>query len=575
MYVKARLTNIALKVRTAELSAANAKLLLEVAGHKLSEEKLRNSELLYHSLVETSQDLIWRCDAEGRYTFLNPAWEHTFGYELDEMLGKKFSDFQTPEDGRRDQIEFNRLLAGNSVSGFEATHIGAAGNKIYLVFNALFMCDERGGIVGTSGTAYDITERKRAEDELQQAKYAAEAANVAKSSFLAIMSHEIRSPMNCVIGMIQLLQQTTELTPEQYNYTEIAKKSGMQLVNLLSDILDFSKIEADKIELELSGFELRPVISDVITLLSPAASEKRLKCSATIDSNVPIALKGDAGRLRQILINLLGNAIKFTSRGAVALHIRTDSENDQTATLRFLIRDSGIGIATDKLEYIFERFTQADSSTTRNFGGSGLGLSICKRLAGLMGGTIGVESVEGEGSIFWFTVEMEKQAEAIISVPTPPRPEEGAADSNRQVNALAIRILLTEDDPTAQKILPKLLKIHGYQVDIATNGKEALQALEKHDYALVLMDCVLPEMSGYEVTTVIRDPASAVLRHDIPVIALSGNVLERDRERCIAAGMDDHLSKPFLLPDLLVKLDAWLKVKDEQKEQMCERLSRK
>ena len=531
----------------------------DITDHKQAEEALRKSEALYHSLVETSQDLIWQCDAEGRCTYLNLAWQYVFGYELDEMLGKKFSDFQTPENAARDQMVFNRLMNGESVDRYETTFLGKSGNEIHLVFNALFMSDENGEIVGTSGMAFNITGRKLMEDDLRHAKAAAEAANIAKSQFLATMSHEIRTPMNGVIGMIELLQHT-KLNPEQYEYTVSAKNAGIELVCLLNDILDLSKIEADKLELETSDFDLRPVISDTINLLSLQAREKGVELTSSIDTGVPTALKGDAGRLRQIIINLVGNAIKFTPKGAVTLHIRKDTEDEHSATLRFMVRDTGIGIAAGKLEHIFEPFTQADSSTTRTYGGTGLGLSICKRLAELMGGSIGAESTVGVGSTFWFTVVMEKHigAEAASSV-CPVSDDHAGSPRPKRLTTNGIRILLTEDDPRAQKIVPKLLKSHGYQVDVACDGKEALQALETNDYALVLMDCMMPEMNGYEVTAVIRDPASSVRRHDIPVIALTGNAMKQDRDRCIAAGMDDHLPKPLILRDLLEKLDTWLK----------------
>ena len=235
------------------------------------------------------------------------------------------------------------------------------------------------------------------------------------------------------------------------------------------------------------------------------------------------------------------------------------SNEGSSVTLRFLIHDSGIGIAADKLEHIFESFNQANGSTTRVYGGTGLGLTICKRLVELMGGAIGVESVDGKGSTFWFTVVLGNQIEAQIQL--SPVTAEHRRDP---FDASGIRILLTEDDPVAQKIIPKLLQSQGYQVDVACDGKEALQALEKNDYALVLMDCMMPEMSGYEVTGVIRDPGSTVRRHDIPVIALTGNAMKQDRDHCLAVGMNDHLSKPILMSDLLAMLEKHLMGENKQ-----------
>ncbi len=509
------------------------------------------------------------------------------------LLQSLMSRFISHEDQDFYYLHLKRLVETGAPQAWEMRLRRADGSRFWAHLRATPAYDGEYWITLDDVTGLKLTEQKLLESNhlLTEAKEQAESANVAKSRFLAIMSHEIRTPMNGVIGMIQLLQHT-ELTPEQHEFTDSAKKSGFELVSLLNNILDLSKIEADKLELELSEFDLRRVISDAVNLLSLLAHEKGVTLTSSIDTEVPAVLIGDAGRLRQIIINMLGNAIKFSDRpvkqdtcvneviscrnnaennfklpkGSVSLHIRKVAEDEQYTTLRFQVRDRGIGIAADKLEHMFEQFTQADSSTTRKYGGTGLGLAICKQLAEMMGGEIGAESVEGEGSLFWFTVVVEKQTKAPLPSPYPRGEKTRAStrrDRNREPEVAVgagsnIRILLVEDDPNAQKILPKLLKGYGYLVDVAVDGKEALQALETNDYALVLMDCMMPDMNGFTVTKVIRDPASAVRRHDLPVVALTGNAFRQDRDRCIAAGMDDHLAKPLLLSDLLAMLNKWV-----------------
>jgi signal transduction histidine kinase/ActR/RegA family two-component response regulator len=424
-------------------------------------------------------------------------------------------------------------------------------------------------IIGTTGYARDITDYKAAEEtlmafsdymeqknkEVSASLVIAEESTRSKSEFLAVVSHEIRTPMNGIIGMTSMLLDS-ELTPEQREYAEIVRKSGENLLGLINDILDFSKIEAHKLELEVVNFDLQTTLDDTIDIFKLRIAEKGLRLIGGIDPGVPLMLKGDSGRLQQIITNLVGNAIKFTDKGKIVINASLDSSENGHAVIRFTVSDTGIGIPDGRRNAIFSPFTQADGSTTRKFGGTGLGLTICRQLSELMGGSIGVESEEGKGSTFWFTINFEL---ADLDVLAEQKQSPAYSDSHEVIAPPDLRILLVEDNIINQKVAQSLLGKLGYKADVAANGLEAVKALEQINYDLVLMDCQMPEMDGFEATLRIRNTSSAVLNHNVPIIAMTANAMKEDRERCLEVGMNDYLSKPVRKEGLLVAISAVMK----------------
>jgi PAS domain S-box-containing protein len=500
-----------------------------------SDQKLRDQQFYTRSLIESNIDALITTDPSGIITDVNKQTEALTGCTRDELIGAPFKDCFT--DPERAETGIRRVLGEKSVTDYELTVRARDGKQTVVSYNATTFYDRSRTLQGVFAAARDVTERKRVEAELQQAKAAAESASRTKSDFLASMSHEIRTPMNAIMGIADLLAKT-DMTPEQDKYVQIFRRSGDNLLNLINDILDLSKVEASQLELERTGFSLSDHLEKVIEMIAPRAQEKGLALVCEIAPSVANDLVGDPTRLRQVLLNLLGNSIKFTQAGVVSLRVEPDLDNAVPTALRFTVSDSGIGIANEKLARVFERFTQADSSTTRRFGGSGLGLTICKRLVELMGGRIWVTSKVDQGSVFAFAVPFEVLA-------TPHRPASAPVGIDPTAPLPALRILMAEDSPDNTTIALAYLEDTPYRIDVAETGLIACEMFKSGHYDLVLMDRQMPVMDGLTATRTIRAWEKANGRPPVPIIALTASALKGDRETCLAAGCTAYLTKPI------------------------------
>ncbi|MEO8104448.1 MAG: PAS domain S-box protein, partial [Betaproteobacteria bacterium] len=511
-----------------------ARKLVEAEQMKL-DQRLRDQQFYTRSLIESNIDAIMTTDPSGIISDANKQMEALTGCTRDELIGAPLKGYFT--DPERAGAAIRKVLAEKKVTDYELTARALDGKQTVVSFNASTFYDRGRTLQGVFFAARDVTEQKRVEAELQQATAMAETASQAKSDFLASMSHEIRTPMNAIIGIADLLAKTS-LTPEQDKYVQIFRRAGDNLLNLINDILDLSKVEASQLELERTGFSLNDLLEKVREMVAVKTLEKGLALVCEIAPDVPTDLVGDPTRLRQVMLNLLGNAVKFTESGEVALRVTLDTDSTVPGALRFTISDSGIGIASEKLADVFERFTQADSSTTRRYGGSGLGLTISKRLVELMGGHIRVESEVGRGSVFSFSVPLE------IRVAATRRAAEPSGTGPHQP-LRALNILLVEDSPDNRIITIAYLRDMPYQVEVAENGEIAYEKFIAGHYDLVLMDRQMPIMDGLTSTRAIRAWEQANHRPPTPIIALTASALKGDQEKCMAAGCTAYLTKPI------------------------------
>ncbi len=522
-----------------------------------SGRRLAESELRLKTIVETEPECVQVLDAAGRVTQMNRAGlDGLEAASIEEIAGRFLLDFVAEDSQPVCRTLQERVLAGEAAIA-EYEIVGLAGGRRWLETHAVPLRDADGQLVGQLGVGRDITERRRTEVELLTAKDAAEAANLAKGQFLATMSHEIRTPMNGILGMAQLLLLFDNDPERVRDYARTILASGQTLLTLLNDILDLSKVEAGRMELMPADFDPAELVSDLRALFMEPAWRKQLTLHAVWKGAPKARYRADPIRLRQMLSNLVSNAIKFTRRGGIRIEAWEETRDESGAELRFAVEDDGIGVGADQQSRLFQPFTQVDGSLTRSEGGTGLGLSIVRSLAGLMGGDVGLESRKGEGSRFWFSV----RAQFASVRPTGGNgvsPALGLVEEVAPVIA-GQRVLLVEDNPVNSKVIEAMLERLGVQVTRVEHGQAALEALERAPFPdLVLMDCQMPVMDGYQATISLRAREAEESRARLPIVALTANAFDSDRRRCLAAGMDDYLSKPVQMAQLRGLLEKWL-----------------
>lgn len=545
----------------------------DISEQKRTEQALRDLTSFQKALLDGAGHAIISAASDGIIRAFNPAAEALLGYSAEEVIGRHTpAIFHDPDEVVARARSFSSELGVTIEPGFEVfvekcrrglpnehewTYIRKDGGRLTVLLNVTALKTPDGEISGFLGVASDITPLKIVQQELTLAKEAAESSSKAKSQFLANMSHEIRTPMNGVLGMTELLG-ATQLNDRQRHMVDTIHRSGRALLGIINDILDFSKIEAGKLTLEYLTFDLRQVINEALEFFTEAVRKKGLTLTCVIQAEIPRVVIGDPVRLRQILLNLIGNAVKFTERGEVSVQVHYVTQDAEWIRLKWVVKDTGIGIAEEAQHQLFTAFSQADGSTTRRFGGTGLGLAIVRQLVQLLDGEIGVESMPGHGSTFWFTVKLGTTS-GQSSITPAPHTNVLSSSLHSFPSFIGTHVLLAEDNPVNREVALGMLGSMECRVEIVENGRQAAEATAKQRYDLILMDCQMPEIDGFSATAAIRaqEASSGTVRRT-PIIALTANAMEGDREKCLAAGMDDYLSKPFSQEQLRSVVQRWI-----------------
>jgi len=575
----------------AELEESNAMLEEEISERESVERALKRSEELYRNVYEHSPLAFGIWDKEFRFVDWNKRAEEFFGWSKEEVIGKKFVDFLVPPEIKKNITDVAMNIMEMGIERITLNENVTKNGEILLYeWHNSLLHDGSGNLIGIMSVGVDKTEtfkaektireakeqiqatndelfksnislkdeiarRIKMEETLIKAKSEAEHANLAKSKFLANMSHEIRTPMNGIIGMTELTLMT-ELQEEQREYLTIVKSSTSLLLRVLNDILDYTKIESGRMTLESEPFSVRTTSNEVVDLFTVAAKQKKLYIKLNIDDRIPQQLIGDSIRLRQILSNLVGNSVKFTNHGGITVNILLLLREMQKVVLKFTVVDTGIGIPQDKVNKLFKRFSQVDDSHSKEFGGTGLGLAISKKLIEMMDGEIGMASTEKVGSEFFFTASFAIENDVVETTSNDSKQVE-TVDINRETK---LKVLLAEDDEVSRNLASIFLKKRNFQVLLAKDGQEAVAILEKQRFDLILMDINMPYLDGYSVTKKVRLQEENKGIHT-PIIAMTAYALSGDKEKCIAAGMDDYISKPIDFNELFKLIDSWLEDK--------------